>query len=301
MSEIVVGFDDTAGAHDALAFAAQVGRATGASLRLVRVYPSAASHARVGDEPSGDYAQEDAGAVLAAAAALVDDVDMTVEPIAGVAAADALHAVAKRCGAALVVVGSTHRGRVGRVLPGSTGERLLHGAPCAVAIAPRGYAKRSGGIATVGVGYDASDESSHAVAAACLLARQLDAALCVIHVFDATRVGQPALMTGPAWSMMRDVHEGKQHEELEQAMAALPDDLVAESRFLVGRPADDLARQSEAVDVMLVGSRGHGPLAAVFLGGVSHVLLARAACPVVVLPRGVRAGLDSLLVPAAAA
>jgi nucleotide-binding universal stress UspA family protein len=108
-------------------------------------------------------------------------------------------------------------------------------------------------------------------------------------------------MTGPAWSTMRDEHEGKQREELEQAVATWPRDVPAESRFLIGRPGDELARQSEAVDVMLVGSRGHGPLAALLLGGVSHVLLARAACPVVVVPRGVTSGLDSLFAPAVAA
>ena len=41
--------------------------------------------------------------------------------------------------AGLIVVGSTGRGRAGRVLTGSTAERLLHGAPCPVALAPHGY------------------------------------------------------------------------------------------------------------------------------------------------------------------
>ena len=70
------------------------------------------------------------------------------------------------------------------------------------------------------MGYDASEESSDALSAACLLARRLDAALRVIHVFDATRVGRPALMTGPAWPAMRDGREGSQREELERAVAA---------------------------------------------------------------------------------
>ena len=156
-------------------------------------------------------------------------------------------------------------------------------------------------ITTLGVGYDASDEASHALAAACLLARRLGAALRVFHVYDATRVGRPALMTGPAWSTMRDEQEGEQREELEQAIATLPRDVAAEPRFLIGRPGDELARQSEAVDVMLFGSRRHVPLAALLLGGVAHVLLARAACPVVLVRRGVPAGLDSVLAPAAAA
>jgi nucleotide-binding universal stress UspA family protein len=42
----------------------------------------------------------------------------------------------------LIVVGSAHHVPVGGVLLGSVGERLLIGAPCAVAIAPRGHAAR---------------------------------------------------------------------------------------------------------------------------------------------------------------
>ena len=40
----------------------------------------------------------------------------------------------------ILVLGSSHRGPVGRTLAGSVGESLMHGAPCAIAIAPRGYA-----------------------------------------------------------------------------------------------------------------------------------------------------------------
>ena len=53
--------------------------------------------------------------------------------------ANALHRIAHAEHAALVIVGSTHTGRAGRVLPGSTGERLLHGSPCSVAVVPKDY------------------------------------------------------------------------------------------------------------------------------------------------------------------
>src|ERR1051326_2744527 len=39
----------------------------------------------------------------------------------------------------LIVVGSPHRGAIGRALIGSVADNLLHGAPCPVAVAPRGY------------------------------------------------------------------------------------------------------------------------------------------------------------------
>ena len=56
---------------------------------------------------------------------------------AGLTGPRAPHTSPRRPRADLVVVGSTHTGRLGRVFPGSTGEKLLHGAPCAVAVVPR--------------------------------------------------------------------------------------------------------------------------------------------------------------------
>jgi nucleotide-binding universal stress UspA family protein len=288
MTEILVGFDDTAGADDALAFASRLARATGGSMRLIAVYPYDDLGTRAADAGLRDYLQEDADAVLAAAAESVSGVDVTTETIADVSPARALHAAAERRGAAIVVVGSTHRGVIGRVLPGSTGERLLHGSSSAVAIVPRGYAKQAGEIASVGVGYDGSDEAVVALEAACRIALRFDAALRVFGVFDATQVGRPALMTGPAWSAMRDDREAAQREQLEQAVAALPDAVRAQPQFLDGRPGEVLARQSKAVDVMVVGSRGHGPLSAVLSGGATHALLARAAAPTIVVPRSAR-------------
>src|SRR5450759_2222800 len=62
-----------------------------------------------------------------------------VRSIADVSASRALHELAETEAADLIVVGSTSRGRVGQTLPGATGERLLHGSPCPVAVAPLGY------------------------------------------------------------------------------------------------------------------------------------------------------------------
>jgi nucleotide-binding universal stress UspA family protein len=45
-------------------------------------------------------------------------------------AARALHEASEREDAGLLVVGSSRRSSAGRVLAGSTAERLLHGAPC---------------------------------------------------------------------------------------------------------------------------------------------------------------------------
>jgi len=66
------------------------------------------------------------------------------------------------------------------------------------------------------------------------------------------------------------------------------------------RPTRD-RQDSEAVDLMVVGSRGYGPLKAVLLGGVSGQLIRSAACPVIVIPRGAESSVGSLFGSSAAA
>jgi nucleotide-binding universal stress UspA family protein len=297
MSEIVVGIDDSAGARDALVFAERLATATGASVRLATAFNYSDVPSRASNEAFREYLRTDAQALLDAAAASSGGIVTGTDAIADPSPPHALHALAEHRNAALVVVGSTGHGAVGRVVPGSTGERLLHGSPCPVAIVPRGYAD-AGAIRSIGVGHDASDESDAALAAACALARLYGATLRVIRVFDANRVGRPALMTMPGWESMRDDHEAMQRESLDHTVAALPADLSVESVFMRGTAGADLSSESEHVDLMVVGSRGYGPLSAVLLGGITHKLIREAACPVVVLPRGSR-GLDALFASSA--
>ena len=292
MSEIVVGIDESAGAQDALAFATRVAKATGASLRLVSVFPYSDVPSRGAVPAYREFLRSDAQALLDRTAVATEVTVSATDAIAHTSPPHALHDLCERIDAALVVVGSTRRGAVGRVVPGSTGERLLHGSPCPVAIVPSGYVD-AGPIRTVGVGYDASDESEAALAAAYQAARRFDAGLRIVRIFDATRVGTPALMTIPGYVTDHENHEAQQRESLDEAVAALPGDVRVETGFVSGGAGHELAAQSERVDLMLVGSRGYGPRAAVLLGSVTHTLLRKAACPVVVLPRGAR-GLEPL-------
>jgi nucleotide-binding universal stress UspA family protein len=54
-----------------------------------------------------------------------------------------------------------------------------------------------------------------------------------------------------------------------------------------GDPADVLTEQAAELGMLVVGSRGYGPLRRVLLGSVSDALLERTACPVMIVPRGV--------------
>ena len=106
-------------------------------------------------------------------------------------AARGLHEVADHAGAELIVVGSTHRHGLGRVMPGTTGERLLHGSACPLAIAPAGW--RGDAIETIGAGFDGSPESLAALAAAATLADASGAFAPRVQRLRATQSGEPGL------------------------------------------------------------------------------------------------------------
>ena len=85
--------------------------------------------------------------------------------------------------------------------------------------------------------------------------------------------------------------ERARDEETERAMnaglAAVPESQSAGGEVLSGPPQRALAAASSDLDLLVCGSRGHGPVKTLMLGGVSHALVRQAACPVLVVPRGV--------------
>jgi nucleotide-binding universal stress UspA family protein len=100
----------------------------------------------------------------------------------------ALHRLARKESADLLVVGSSHRGPTGRTLLGGQTLAALNGSSCAVAIAPRGYGMAEPKVRTIGVGDTGTAESELAVRTARELAERHGAALKVRAVTD----GDPA-------------------------------------------------------------------------------------------------------------
>jgi nucleotide-binding universal stress UspA family protein len=183
----------------------------------------------------------------------------------------------------LVVVGSTHRGAIGRVLPGTTAERLLHGAPCAVAVAPRGY--RGEPIRHIGVAYDGSPEAKAALHAAEALAVELRAALTVYCAVEPTppSAAMIAAGTGAEWPS-RTAKDHARHL-LWAVSDNAPEGVKPETLLLHGEPATEIAaRVHGVIDILFTGSRGYGPVRRALLGSVSGALVRDAGCPVVVTP-----------------
>jgi nucleotide-binding universal stress UspA family protein len=299
---IIVGYDPATSDRAPVNFAVAAARFTGAPLMVASVCA----------EP-GEALGQDEELVADASDALAgvrrelepEGIPVDCRELGNTSAARALHEASEAEDAGLLVVGSTHQGPVGRVVPGSTAQRLMHGAPCPIAIVPAGWEAGSG-LNTIGVAYVDSDEGRDALRGGYALARRAGAKL---RVLTAVKPGLTAYArTEPSTPARRgtDVNtvEGELRVSAEKALRrateALDGDVPVETDAFVEDPADVLIRVSENVDLLVCGSRGYGPVRAVLLGGVSRRLTAEAACPVIVVPRGVEASLEALLDTAAA-
>lgn len=279
--KLIVGYDGTPPAHDALALARRLVLATGAEMILANVYPGREVPV-VGtgyDEAYLTAMRHDAERVLAEAPT---GVHAELRAIPASSPARGLHDLAEETGAEFVVLGSTHRGKLGLIAPGSTGERLLHGAPCAVAVAPLGYAEHSTDRpGCVAVGCNGTSESQVAVEAGIDFARRLDASLRIIAAVEPA--GQdPHLKPGHEVTFVDWLREQRQRE-LSDAMATVPDDVEAVATIVDKAPADAL-RELDGVDLLVLGTSGWGRVRGAVLGSVSAKVVRGASAPVLIVP-----------------
>ena len=140
---IVTGYEDTPGGHDALVLGAQLARLTGLGAIVATVYPSDGRGlaGAVYDDPRWlPRARRIALARFSRAREFIgagwgheepEFIALGPGPVAGV-----LTDYADEVGAAVLVVGSTGHGLLGRIAPGRTVQRLLPTSRCPVAIAP---------------------------------------------------------------------------------------------------------------------------------------------------------------------
>jgi nucleotide-binding universal stress UspA family protein len=291
-STIVVGYDGRDHASDALALGRLLARAEAVRLIVACAYP---------DDPLGESAaaHEIAADVRADAEAVLErardelaqapgaPVAAEYRAIAGPAPARVLHELAEREDAEMIVVGATHHGAAVRLLAGSTPERVVEGAHCAVAVAPVGFAARQAEdpreIRRIAVAFDDSPEAERALQEAAALARRTGATLRVLTAVNAT-VGLYPPLDPTAYAGISEVARRAAQERLTAATAGLGD-VAVETAVLDGDPAMTLIDATVDDDLLVTGSRGHGPFRRVLLGSVSTKLLREAECPVVIVPR----------------
>jgi Universal stress protein UspA and related nucleotide-binding proteins len=289
--KILVGFKNTEQGRDALELGREFAQASGATMLVASVLaPASNGHLELalGAERLAGYVS---------AHLFEPDIEIEGRCVKASSPATGLARLAQAEEADLIVLGSTHRGALGRVVPGATAERLLAHSPCGVAVAPGGFggegraesgwrplseATEDFGVRVIGVGYDGSPEAEDALKTATELALHNRAALRVFAV-----AAPPAHSASEhAGIQAAAAHTGLElREMLDHAVSELPAEVRAEAIFLRGSPAAELIGAAEkGVDLLVLGSQGGGPLRRTLLGGVSSRVLQGASCPVFISP-----------------
>src|SRR4051794_33310497 len=158
VSTILIGVDASQRSEDAIAFGRRLADVADAHVVVANAFPYSTLPSRSSNAAFREALRDEALEIVHGMRDRLDRVsedDTLVRVIADPSPAKALHHLAHADRAVLVVVGSSHTGRAGRVFPGSTAERLLHGAPCSVAVVPKDYRTHAEDpIRRIGVAYD---------------------------------------------------------------------------------------------------------------------------------------------------
>ncbi|HVX32317.1 MAG TPA: universal stress protein [Solirubrobacterales bacterium] len=195
----------------------------------------------------------------------------------------ALVGLAEREDAGTLVVGSPHRGRIGRAVLGSVAHHVLHHSPCEVVVAPRGYARRGRkGIKKIAVAYDGTAESRTALHRAEALCRDTGASLHVIVAEDPVVAG---VQGGEGLTPLTNAPA-----VLKAALAEVAPTIDADGECLDPgwRQANKSIAEAIAeacgreVDILVAGTRR--PLDRLLLGSVTGHLIDVAPCAVLVVP-----------------
>jgi nucleotide-binding universal stress UspA family protein len=275
---VVVGVDEHHGGRDAITLASRLIEADG-EVTLAYVY-SGDAHLWRDSGAAYDGVERDRALELLANARDQAGINAHLRCAGAPSVGRGLHELAEAAGADLLIVGSSRRGLLGRVLLGDDTRAALNGAPCAIAIAPSGYGDEPSVIREIGVGYNGSGESEHALEVARKLATAHGAKLSAFEAVSLPAylfAGGPAPVDAPIEDMVKDARE---------RLAALDG---VEPHAAYGNPAEELAVYSASLDLLIVGSRDYGPVGRFVHGSTTQQLARTARCPLLALTRAARA------------
>jgi nucleotide-binding universal stress UspA family protein len=283
---VIVGVDGKPGGRDAIALAGRLA-GEGATVALVHVrggahplHPMAAGLPTEEASDARELLERERDAA---------GVDYELLDLVGQTPGSALHRLAEKRDADLTVVGSSSRGPLGRAALGDHARAALNGAPCAIAIAARGYAEQPLQFARIGVAYDASPESEAALSTAREIAGATRAEVRLLQVVTLPSYAFTGLTPAVLGETMVEVVEEAQ-KRLQEMPGVTP-------RAVYGLAGEELAAFSGEVDLLVAGSRSYGPLRRLVVGSTSDYLERHARSSLLILPR---AALAPAAAPAAA-
>jgi nucleotide-binding universal stress UspA family protein len=187
-----------------------------------------------------------------------------------------LHDLAMSTGAALIVVGSSHRTHLGRLNRGGVAESVLPHAPAPIAVAPHGYAEADAALWTIGCGVDGSPQSLTALAWADHLARRRGATLRVLGVHAPVAFG--GISTTGAFGYQSATATLRRDLEEQMVAAIAAHGIAADRQLLDGGPAAMLIDATAGLDLLVLGSRDRGRIRSLLRRSVARASLSARRC-----------------------
>lgn len=283
---LLVAFDGSAPARQAVHWAVREAAASGRALHLVTVLrwpvPELDGLGLPATALDGVAARRSAEAVMAHAVDRCRDQAPGVDVTGEVCQGDAVASLQEhRAGAALLVLGASGQTGSNRVLLGSTASELLRDAASDVVIV-RGTGGALHGPVVIGV--DGSPESVRALRFGFAHAERLHRPVVVVHAWSDIPL--------PALAGHVDLDRDDVRERATAALAAWIADLHHEhpgvpvsTAVATDRPVDALLAHAGSAELLVVGRHGRarsgGPL-----GSVSHAVAHYAPCAVAVIGPG---------------
>ncbi len=275
---VIVGLDGGPHGRDASALAGHLADAAG-KLTLAHVFPGDPDAGGRSAPSRAEADRRESAALLERESAEIGlEANLVAVGAHGVAAG--LHRLAEAEHADLIVVGSCHRGAFGRLMLGDDTRSVLNGAPCAVAIAPDGFAQHPLPFSVIGVAYNGSPESQAALALAHDVAARTRATIRVLEVVSVPTCALSGPIAVPVGLSMRErlAEADKRHASLSGV----------EASAVCGIPGEELKAFGDELDLLITGSRGYGPVRRLIQGSTSNYLMRHSHCPLLVLPRSAR-------------
>ncbi len=290
---VIAGVDGTPGALGAARWAAAVADKLEVPLCIVHAKPYAGhnfSDALAGARAASmAEAAESASAVLASAEHAVRtefaDLPLTTMDLPD-AVDDALIDMSRD--ARMIVLGCDEISPSAAILVGSPTLAVIGRSSCPV-VAWRGEATLSTNRPLV-IGADGGEHTRLAVALTFELANRLGVGVIAVHAWSRHRpVGETALPFMIDWSAVEQEQRQQFVDALTPWLRSYPD---VDVRYVVNpvKPSMALLRESANAQLVVVGSRGRGPVAGAVLGSTGLNLLHHCARPVMICPSRSAAG-----------
>jgi len=284
---IIVGVDQSDCSRLALQWAAGVARALGRTLHVVEAwhYPTDTA-LRLGSVALPDPAHADELMIRHLSSLIEEelgeheDLSVDLDVVRGPTSEALLHLADGH--ASMIVVGSRGLGGFRGLLLGSVSRQLCEHAPCPVTVVRQLPKDRPVRLDTIVVGVDGSEHAARALTFAADLAARSHGRIVAVHAATA-----PAMVDA---SVMPLAAEGRNLPELLDGWCEPLHERGLEDHESVIVEGDartallEVAEERDA-DLLVVGSRGLGPVSRLLIGSVSSSILQHSPIPVAVVPQ----------------